>query len=43
MIGTVEDGHMTKDRALLIGPDQRWETSEEYLGTIADDLKRALH
>ena len=43
VIGTVEDGHMTKDLALLIGSEQRWETSEEYLGTIADDLKKALH
>jgi isocitrate dehydrogenase len=43
VIGTVEGGHMTKDLALLIGPDQAWETSEEYLGTIADHLKRALN
>jgi isocitrate dehydrogenase len=43
VIGTVEDGHMTKDLALLIGSEQRWETSEEYLGTIADHLKKALH
>ncbi len=43
VIGTVEEGHMTKDLALLIGPEQGWETSEEYLGTIADHLKRALH
>jgi len=43
VIGTVEDGHMTKDLALLIGSEQRWETSEEYLGTIADDLKKAMH
>ncbi|WP_319456439.1 MULTISPECIES: NADP-dependent isocitrate dehydrogenase [unclassified Mycobacterium] len=43
VIGTVEGGHMTKDLALLIGPDQPWETSEEYLGTIADHLKRALN
>jgi isocitrate dehydrogenase len=42
VIGTVEDGHMTKDLALLIGSEQRWETSEEYLGTIADDLEKAL-
>jgi isocitrate dehydrogenase len=42
VIGTVEGGHMTKDLALLIGHDQPWETSEEYLGTIAEDLQRAL-
>ena len=42
VIGTVEGGHMTKDLALLIGPEQSWQTSEEYLGTIADHLKKAL-
>jgi isocitrate dehydrogenase len=42
VIGTVEDGHMTKDLALLIGPEQDWQTSEEYLATIADALKKAL-
>jgi isocitrate dehydrogenase len=33
---------MTKDLALLIGPEQSWQTSEEYLGTIADHLAKAL-
>jgi isocitrate dehydrogenase len=42
VVGTVEGGHMTKDLALLIGPEQGWETSEEYLGTIADHLEKAL-
>jgi isocitrate dehydrogenase len=42
VIGTVEGGHMTKDLAILIGPEQGWETSEEYLATIADHLNRAL-
>jgi isocitrate dehydrogenase len=42
VIGTVEGGHMTKDLAILIGPEQDWETSEEYLATIADQLKTAL-
>lgn len=42
VIGTVEGGHMTKDLALLIGPEQSWQTTEEYLGTIADHLKKAL-
>jgi isocitrate dehydrogenase len=43
VIGTVEDGHMTKDLALLIGPEQDWQTSEEYLATIADALKEELN
>jgi isocitrate dehydrogenase len=42
VVGTVEGGHMTKDLAILIGPEQGWETSEEYLGTIADHLNQAL-
>ena len=42
VIGTVEGGYMTKDLAMLIGPEQAWQTSEEYLGTIADHLKKAL-
>jgi isocitrate dehydrogenase len=42
VIGTVEGGYMTKDLAALIGPEQSWQTSEEYLGTIADHLKKAL-
>src|SRR5947199_8988385 len=42
VINTVEDGYMTKDLAMLIGPDQPYQTSEEYLATIADHLKRAL-
>ncbi len=42
VIETVEGGSMTKDLALLIGPDQAWQTSEAFLGTIAEHLKRAL-
>ena len=42
VLETVEAGHMTKDLATLIGPEQVWQTSEEYLGTIADHLKKAL-
>ncbi|MGH3561604.1 MAG: NADP-dependent isocitrate dehydrogenase, partial [Mycobacterium sp.] len=42
IIHTVESGRMTKDLALLIGPDQPWQTSEEFLGSIADNLQKAL-
>ncbi|GAB5894343.1 NADP-dependent isocitrate dehydrogenase [Mycolicibacterium mageritense] len=42
VVDTVEGGAMTKDLALLIGPEQAWQTSEEFLGTIAGQLKRAL-
>jgi isocitrate dehydrogenase len=42
VISTVEGGHMTKDLAILIGPEQPWQTTEEFLGTLADNLKAAL-
>ena len=42
VIGTVEGGQMTKDLALLISPEQPWQTSEEFLGSIADNLEKAL-
>ncbi|MBV9723380.1 MAG: NADP-dependent isocitrate dehydrogenase, partial [Mycobacterium sp.] len=42
VVATVEGGQMTKDLALLIGEDQDWQTSEEFLDAIADNLKKAL-
>src|SRR3979409_684948 len=33
VIGTVEGGQLTQDLAILIGPEQGWETSEQYLAT----------
>jgi isocitrate dehydrogenase len=41
-VETVESGKMTKDLALLIGPDQPWLTTEEFLGAIEAGLKAAL-
>ncbi len=40
-IATVESGRMTKDLALLIGPDQPWLTTEQFLAAVADELTRA--
>jgi len=40
-VDTVESGRMTKDLALLIGPDQPWLTTEQFLTAVADDLDRA--
>jgi isocitrate dehydrogenase len=40
-IETVESGRMTKDLALLIGPDQPWLTTQQYLAAVADELTRA--
>ena len=41
-IETVEAGNMTKDLALLIGPDQSWMTTGEFFDRIDDNLKQAL-
>jgi isocitrate dehydrogenase len=42
VVKTVESGAMTKDLALLVGPDQPWQTTEEFLATLADNLKTRL-
>ncbi len=42
IISTVESGKMTKDLALLVGPDQPWQTTEEFLATLDENLKAAL-
>ncbi|HEX5796154.1 MAG TPA: NADP-dependent isocitrate dehydrogenase [Geminicoccaceae bacterium] len=41
-VETVESGRMTKDLALLIGPDQPWLTTEQFLAAIESGLKSAL-
>jgi isocitrate dehydrogenase len=41
-VETVEAGKMTKDLALLVGPDQAWQTTEEFLDSIEQNLSRAL-
>jgi isocitrate dehydrogenase len=40
-VETVESGKMTKDLALLVGPDQPWQTTEEFLSSIDGNLKLA--
>ncbi|MFB7721652.1 NADP-dependent isocitrate dehydrogenase [Nocardia sp. NPDC056100] len=42
VIKTVEDGQMTKDLALLVGGDQGYLTTEEFLGVLDANLARAL-
>ena len=41
-ISTVEAGDMTKDLALLIGPNQKWLTTTQFLDKIDSNLKAAL-
>jgi len=38
-IETVESGRMTKDLALLVGPDQEYQTTQEFLASIDEALK----
>ncbi|GAA1810352.1 NADP-dependent isocitrate dehydrogenase [Agromyces neolithicus] len=39
VIKTVESGAMTKDLALLVGPEQTYQTTEEFLATLSANLK----
>ncbi|MGK6355159.1 NADP-dependent isocitrate dehydrogenase [Sphingomonas sp. DT-207] len=41
-IDTVESGKMTKDLALLIGPDQAWMTTEQFFEAIRVNLEEAM-
>ncbi len=41
-VETVESGQMTKDLALLVGPDQKWLTTEEFLAALDEGLQQAL-
>jgi isocitrate dehydrogenase len=41
-VDTVESGRMTKDLALLVGPDQEWLTTEEFLAALDENLQKAL-
>ncbi|HTI85967.1 MAG TPA: NADP-dependent isocitrate dehydrogenase [Alphaproteobacteria bacterium] len=41
-VSTVESGDMTKDLALLIGPNQKWLTTTQFLDRIDANLKAAL-
>jgi isocitrate dehydrogenase len=41
-VQTVEDGKMTKDLALLVGPDQPFQTTQEFLASIDENLQRTL-
>lgn len=42
IVDTVESGFMTKDLALLVGPDQKWLTTEGFLEKIDENLSKAL-
>ena len=42
VIATVESGKMTKDLAGLVGPDQAWQTTEEFLASLDENLQARL-
>ncbi len=42
IIKTVESGKMTKDLALLVGPDQEWLTTEDFLSALDENLAARL-
>src|ERR1700691_3540827 len=41
-IETVESGKMTKDLALLVGPDEPWQTTQEFLASIDQNLQKEM-
>jgi isocitrate dehydrogenase len=41
-VETVESGRMTKDLAVLVGPDQQWLTTEEFLAALEENLQRDM-
>ncbi len=42
IVDTVESGDMTKDLALLVGPEQKWLTTMGFLEKIDENLQAAL-
>ena len=43
IIATVESGRMTKDLAMLIGPDQPWLDTDGFMDALDEELAKALH
>jgi isocitrate dehydrogenase len=41
-VDTVESGFMTKDLALLVGPEQKWLSTTGFLDKIGENLKKAM-
>lgn len=41
-VATVESGYMTKDLALLIGPEQKWLSTTGFLDKIDENLKKVM-
>ena len=41
-VETVESGKMTKDLALLVGEGQEFQTTQEFLASIDENLRQAM-
>jgi len=41
-VGAVESGSMTKDLAILVGPDQKWLTTSQFLDALDAGLQKAM-
>ncbi|THV43475.1 NADP-dependent isocitrate dehydrogenase [Glycomyces buryatensis] len=42
VIDTVEGGKMTKDLALLVGPQQEFQTTDQFLDTLSENLAKRI-
>ncbi|MDO5687770.1 MAG: NADP-dependent isocitrate dehydrogenase [Pseudoscardovia radai] len=42
IIKTVEGGQMTKDLAMLVGPEQKWLDTDGFMDALAENLDKAL-
>src|SRR5919106_1384928 len=42
-VETVESGKMTKDLALLVGEGQEFQTTQEFLASIDENLRKEMH
>ena len=42
VVQTIEDGKMTKDLAVLVGPDQSWLSTEGFLDAVDANLQKAM-
>jgi isocitrate dehydrogenase len=41
-VQTIEEGKMTKDLAVLVGPDQKWLTTEGFIDAVDKNLQKAM-
>ena len=41
-VATIEQGKMTKDLAVLVGPEQQWLTTEGFIDAVDTNLQKAM-